>query len=162
MKKKQNTANVISNVSGLPIINLDTGEFYMQFSNDQKKVLKEALENNISIRGVAFMNVPADVMKFVLYKAFNEHYNPNKPIADVELWKILHSTIATDAQKVEACIIAVCNGVSMLDEIENINVYNIDILNLVAKEAKSGHNICSKVSPTTTYGDLLSYAESLR
>lgn len=128
-------------------------EIWGKDCDEKMELLKKAHELGYSIRGWAFGGLPLEAMETIFNDCFDKKVGPTN-IRDVDLWKISNSRIPEDNDKLKAVILALSYGVHMMDEIERIIKYDVEILNIVAQKAVSGKNICRYIHEGVTVDEL--------
>ena len=129
MKQPQN--RVIYNLDGEAVLDLNTGEYLMNFSERQMESMDHLLRRSLSIRGLAYVGLPDEHMEFIEVCLIDDALHHNLPIpSDLDIWKVVH----TDLDIKQFCYVfgALPYGLNMVDKIENICMYSNSFLRIVS------------------------------
>lgn len=147
---KRNNDDIIRNLDGQEVANAQTGEFYMEFNNEQKKQLMFCFNHMLPVEAIAYPGIPASVMEQVigviyrnscLAERLRDEYEPNfANVPQGEIWKITHTNLTPAQTHYALC--ALTKGVNFADEIEDLSSYNADFLQLLWFSLMCGRNYC--------------------
>ncbi len=126
------------NLDGVPVYNRKTKEWLLPFSQEQKMALDADIDrlDYESVEGIAYLDLPADIMREASYAG---HWN----CGPFDLWKLTRSKL-TKGQFLQVRD-ALWNGVSFIDELDDVSAYSVDKLWLLAKGTEYGENYCKRV-----------------
>ena len=150
---KQPQDRVIYNLDGEAVIDLNTGEYLMDFDEYQKEQLDRALEHGWSIRGFAYKNLPGEFMNMLVLNFSDK--NKKGPIpSDLDIWKLVHTDL--DPDQFCHCAGALFDGLNMVDKIDNICMYSNSFLYIVSIVNKFHDvDITDKIHPELSLDELL-------
>ena len=143
--------NIVVNMEGLTVCDLQTGEFNDAFSDEFKVYLKEYLENGsydekkedrYPIELIAYPDCRLDKCKYVNEELVRRRWNDNVSFDIIDLWKLCH--LNADGDFFMSAAITVKNGKSLL-ELEkrgvDITELPLEIFGLVALASEYGLDI---------------------
>lgn len=117
-------------------------EYTMDFDENQKEAIEYALNHGLSARMIAYTHIPAENMWHMI-DYMKEKY-VSRDYDAVKLWKIGQSGLS---EKVcESCVYALKHGISMVDEIQDIYMYDEQLIYLVSVAASYDENICKYIT----------------
>ena len=119
------------------------GTYIMDFDEKQKEAIEYAINHMFHPELFTYTHIPAENMWHMI--SYIKNYFLKKEFEPIKLWKIGQSALSEKA--CESCVYALEKGISMVDDIENINQYSDEILYLVSVAASYGENYCKVLYP---------------
>lgn len=119
----------------------------------KKELIMNAVSKNIPIRAWNVFRVPYESL-VLIYDSYIRAVYAENYIDDIDMFKLTHSRLVLYPDKTAAWIRSMFHGINILDEIENVNDYSVEILNLVADYSSNGINICNRIVPGVTVDQL--------
>lgn len=140
---KKNNNEFLKNFDNEPFYDTKTEKFLMDFDREQKELLKEAMQNNIPVEVFAYTYIPAEFMDTLI--AF---YKRGYKISNKDVYKICHTDLTLIG--LDSCLVALKNGIKMVEEIEKIHWVNEWTLYWVSVASEKNKNLCKMVRVYTT------------
>ena len=141
---------VLYNFNKQPVINTETGEFLMDFDNEQRKILRRLLDRDVPIGSFAYKGLPATHMVVIeewLNRIGFDNYGslhiPEHKWHENIICDIVHTDFAPE-QMIWA-LEASEYGVNMCRDIEDVAGFTPYVLAQVTLGARYGVNLCDKV-----------------
>lgn len=136
-------SHILRNFDNEPFYNPKTGGFLMNFDREQKELLREAMKNNIPVGVFAYTYIPAEFMRTII-----SFYKRGYRVADKDVYKICHTNLTLIG--LDSCLVALKNGIKMVDEISTIRLVNEWTLYWVSVASERNKNLCKMVYEYTT------------
>lgn len=110
----------------------------MDFNREQKELLKEAMQSNIPVGVFAYTYIPAEFMRTLI-----SFYKRGYKVSDKDVYKICHTDLTLIG--LDSCLVALKNGIKMVDEISTIYLVNEWTLYWVSVASEKNKNLCKMV-----------------
>jgi hypothetical protein len=149
MRKKEDP--IIYNLDNQPVVNTDTGEFFQDFNNDQKDVIRFCLENRWSVRGFAYTSLPADYMLCIVEYLFKQ-LSSLEHVNDIDIWKVVNTDY--DLEHFHEAIAGLKYGFNASDKLILAAKQPLQMLNLACVAKSYGMDIADKINNGEDYETL--------
>lgn len=148
---KQNK-NIILNLDDEFVCNVETGEFGIMFSEDQKSTLQNIMEKCplCPIEAIGYSHLSPKQMALICVIIYDEF--ENKAIRPVDIWKVAHMGL-NDAQ-LYWTLIALRNGVYLADNSEYVRNLEPVVIENVAVASAFGKDFSKRLKASVTERDL--------
>lgn len=145
-----------------------SGEFVGFFEYDsphekeREELILEAYKNKVSMHHICDNYYPYESLKFMYDNVIMNKADFLGPVevTDEDIYKLLHSTISIDLDKLQACLTAVSYGVYVLDKIDRIAQYDMDVLDAIVLGARKGVDVCDIIEPGISVDNIKTYIYS--
>lgn len=118
-------------------------------TDEKIKFIFECYDKKIPVRDFAYLTLSLEAMKTIVYYGYTNRVG-NSPVYDFDIYKVVHSHIPEDIEKLKYTLIALSYGVRFIDNIEHLFDYDVSIYKVLAESAKEGADLCHRVHPGVT------------
>lgn len=141
------------------MVTLEDKEFFesYHYPTSEKKgrenLVRQAVDRQIPIMGWCHPNINVDTQLFVIEKLYVDNPTPYIP-TNFEVFKLTNSKLAHDRERLDLALSALWYGVSVADELQDVNIYGPATLMTIASCAELGVDICPFITPNLSGDDI--------